>query len=168
MAVKATEDQVIYQYTPRSDIFMSIDDFPHIIIEISSDKYKGRDRYRMLLQASCLVRLGNRLLPDKSSTFFVKVFYINHDYHADEYTLYQKGSRLIDDEVCFQICLFSQEEGVRRTDTRVRSSVTRNPTSFLRNATCSSSYSTSTTYFSRQPICTRGSRLSWATYCRPF
>ncbi|KAH9014863.1 hypothetical protein EDB85DRAFT_1899000 [Lactarius pseudohatsudake] len=98
LAVKATEDQVIYQYTPRSDIFMSIEDFPHILVEISSDKYKGRDRHRMLLQASCLVRLGNRLLPDKSSTFFVKAFYIDNDYRAHEYTLYQKGSGLIDDE----------------------------------------------------------------------
>ncbi|KAH9020351.1 hypothetical protein EDB85DRAFT_2153124 [Lactarius pseudohatsudake] len=99
LAVKATKDQVIYQYTLCSDILMSIEDFPHILVEISSDKYKGRDWHRMLLQVSCLVRLGNRLLPDKSSTFFVKVFYIDNDYHADEYTLYQKGSGLINDEV---------------------------------------------------------------------
>ncbi|KAI9435775.1 kinase-like domain-containing protein, partial [Lactarius indigo] len=50
------------------------------------------DVHCMLLQASCLVRLGNALLTDKSSTFVVKAIHINHDYYAAEYTLYQKGS----------------------------------------------------------------------------
>jgi hypothetical protein len=49
----------------------------------------------MLLQASCLVRLGKALLPDKSS-FFAKAIYVNHDYCATEYTLYQRGSECSD------------------------------------------------------------------------
>ncbi|KAI9435402.1 hypothetical protein BJY52DRAFT_1197588 [Lactarius psammicola] len=92
--------QTLHKYTPRSDIFMSIEDFPHLLIEISSDKTNKRDKSRMLLQAACLVRLGNRLITDNSSTFFVKAIYINYDYHADEYTLYQKGSEPDKVEYC--------------------------------------------------------------------
>ncbi|KAH8982994.1 hypothetical protein EDB86DRAFT_2834153 [Lactarius hatsudake] len=72
------------------DVFLSIEGFPHVLLEISSDKYKKRDQCRMLLQASCLVRLGNMLISDKSSTFYVKAFYIDNDYHAEEFTLYQR------------------------------------------------------------------------------
>lgn len=53
----------------------------------------------MLLQASCLVRLGNALLTDRSSTFFVKAIYIDQRRHAVEYTLYQRGSKTCDDRV---------------------------------------------------------------------
>jgi hypothetical protein len=87
-----------FQYTPRSDFSLSIDGFPHVILEISSDKIKKRDHNRMLLQASCLVRLGNMLIADKSSTFFIKAIYIDHDFTAIEYTLFQSGS---DNEVFF-------------------------------------------------------------------
>ena len=102
--------QTLHKYTPRSDMFMSIKDFPHLLIEISSDKTNKRDKSRMLLQAACLVRLGNRLITDNSSTFFVKAIYINYDYHADEYMLYQKGSE--PDKVCSsrRFCLLSHEE----------------------------------------------------------
>ncbi|KAH9010629.1 hypothetical protein EDB85DRAFT_2160988 [Lactarius pseudohatsudake] len=47
--------------------------------------------------ASCLVRLGNALLAGGSSTFFVKVIYVDRDYHAVEYTLYQRGPKPCDD-----------------------------------------------------------------------
>ncbi|KAH9012529.1 hypothetical protein EDB85DRAFT_1900278 [Lactarius pseudohatsudake] len=90
LAVKTGRNQILHQYTPRSDVFFSIEGFPHVLLEISSDKYKRRDHCRMLLQASCLIRLGNMLISDKSPTFFVKAFYIDNDYHADEFTLYQK------------------------------------------------------------------------------
>ncbi|KAH9013674.1 hypothetical protein EDB85DRAFT_1899608 [Lactarius pseudohatsudake] len=89
LAVKTRDNQILHQYTPRSDVFFGIGGFPHVLLEISSDK-KKRDHCRMLLQASRLVRLGNMLISDKSPTFFVKVFYINNDYNADEFTLYQR------------------------------------------------------------------------------
>ncbi|KAI9444458.1 hypothetical protein H4582DRAFT_2052768 [Lactarius indigo] len=88
LAVKTGPTQILYQYTPRSDALFTIEGFPYILFE-----------HRMLLQASCLVRLGNALVSDKSPTFFVKAFYINYDYHVDEYTLFQKGSDPIDDKV---------------------------------------------------------------------
>ncbi|KAI9446715.1 hypothetical protein H4582DRAFT_2052659 [Lactarius indigo] len=96
-------DQTLCQYTPHSDFFMSIGGFLHVLLEICSDKVKKRDQHRMLLQASCLVRLGNKLITDKSpfesSTFFVKAIYIDHNYNAIEYTLYQKGSEPGNDKV---------------------------------------------------------------------
>ncbi|KAI9442137.1 hypothetical protein H4582DRAFT_2054657 [Lactarius indigo] len=99
LAVKTGPTQILYQYTPRSDALFTIEGFPYILFEVSSDKFRKRDQHRMLLQASCLVRLGNALVSDKSPTFFVKAFYINYDYHVDEYTLFQKGSDPIDDKV---------------------------------------------------------------------
>ncbi|KAI9437733.1 hypothetical protein H4582DRAFT_2058047 [Lactarius indigo] len=72
---------------------------PRLFLDFHIFYLKKRDQYWMLLQASCLVRLGNALILDKSPTFFVKVFYINYDYHVDEYTLYQKGSEPSDDKV---------------------------------------------------------------------
>ncbi|KAI9435864.1 hypothetical protein H4582DRAFT_2059329 [Lactarius indigo] len=107
-------DQTLCQYTPRSDFFMSIGGFPHVLLEICSDKVKKRDRRRMLLQASCLVRLGNKLITDKSpfesSTFFVKAIYIDHDYNAIEYTLYQKGSEPGDDKAHFHLLLHEKRD----------------------------------------------------------
>ena len=87
-----------HKYTPHSDFSVIANDFPHLLFTLSSDK-SHRGVYHVLLLASCLVRLGNALLVDRSSTFFVKVICIDHDYHAIEYTLYQRGSTLGDDKV---------------------------------------------------------------------
>ncbi|KAH9032068.1 hypothetical protein EDB83DRAFT_2525648 [Lactarius deliciosus] len=51
----------------------------------------------MLLQASCLIHLGNALLAGGSSMFFVKVIYVDCNYHTVEYTLYQRGPKPCDD-----------------------------------------------------------------------
>ncbi|KAH9163361.1 hypothetical protein EDB89DRAFT_1912738 [Lactarius sanguifluus] len=100
-------DQTLYQYTPRSNFFMSIKGFPHLLREISSDKLKQRDQRRMLLQAACLVRLGNKLITENSPleppTFFLKAIYIDHDYNAAEYTLYQRGLVPGDDSVYISV-----------------------------------------------------------------
>ncbi|KAH9024108.1 hypothetical protein EDB85DRAFT_2150720 [Lactarius pseudohatsudake] len=48
---------------------------------------------RMLLQASCLVRLGNMLLANSQTSFFVKAIYIDGEYEAIEYTLFQRGTK---------------------------------------------------------------------------
>jgi hypothetical protein len=95
LVVDVTQDD-LKAYTPRSDFFISINDFPHLLLEVCSDKLKGRDRNRMLLQASCLVRLGNALLADELSTFFVKAIYIDRNYHAVEYTLFQRKTEAMD------------------------------------------------------------------------
>lgn len=94
LVVKVTDGQghSLSAYTPRSDFFITINRLPHLLLEVCSDQSMGRDRRRMLLQASCLVRLGNALLADKLPTFFVKAIYIDRDYHAVEYTLFQRRS----------------------------------------------------------------------------
>lgn len=47
-------------YTPRIDFHMRIRNFPHLLLEINSQPNES-DRYRLLLHASCLARLGNSL-----------------------------------------------------------------------------------------------------------
>lgn len=69
------------------------------MLEVGSDGKQSRDKNRMLLQASCLVRLGNALLANGSSTFFVKAIYVDIEYHAFEYTLYQRASEPGDNTV---------------------------------------------------------------------
>jgi hypothetical protein len=45
----------------------------------------------MLLQGACLVRLGNALLNVRGpSDFTIKAIYINRNYEATEYTLFQR------------------------------------------------------------------------------
>ena len=76
----------LHQYTPQSDFSMVVDDFPVLLCEVCSDASET-DKTCMLLQASCLVRLGTALAGD--STFFVKAIYINDNYTATKYTLFQ-------------------------------------------------------------------------------
>ncbi|KAI9429888.1 hypothetical protein BJY52DRAFT_1232521, partial [Lactarius psammicola] len=85
-------DDLLYKYMPRSDFFMDIKGFPHLIAEVVSDRSGGKDKNRMLLQASCLVRLGNALLTEKHPEFVMKAIYFDREFQAREYTLYQRGS----------------------------------------------------------------------------
>jgi hypothetical protein len=48
----------------------------------------------MLLQASCLARLGNMLMTNRSSAFFVKAIYIDRHYCVVEHTLSHKRGSL--------------------------------------------------------------------------
>ncbi|KAH9170489.1 hypothetical protein EDB89DRAFT_1907738 [Lactarius sanguifluus] len=70
LAMKTRDNQILHQYTPCSDVFLSIKGFLHVLLEISSDKQKKGT--------------------NKSPTFFMKAFYINNDYHVEEFTLYQR------------------------------------------------------------------------------
>ena len=60
---------------------------PVLILEVSSNLISETDRNRMCLQASCLVRLGNALLPD--AKYIARAIYIDGSYQATEYTLFQ-------------------------------------------------------------------------------
>ncbi|KAH9048625.1 hypothetical protein EDB83DRAFT_2522897 [Lactarius deliciosus] len=88
LVVEVQQNQ--FQYTPRSDFAMSIKSFPHLLVEVVSNKNGGKDKNRMLLQASRLVRLGNSLLG--KPCVFVKAIYFDSDFQAFEYTLYQRGT----------------------------------------------------------------------------
>ena len=77
------------KYTPRSDFFMSIRNFPHLLLEVVSQSNEG-DRYRMLLQASCLARLGNSLRASTSQKpVVIMAIYIDKFLVASQYLLYQ-------------------------------------------------------------------------------
>lgn len=80
------DDRKLYQYTPRSDVSLVVNDFPVLLLEVTSDPSKT-DMHRMLLQAACLVRLGNALIDGPE--FLMKAIYIDDDYVATEYTLFQ-------------------------------------------------------------------------------
>lgn len=58
-----------------------------LLIEVSSNK-ELKDERRMLLQAACLVRLGNTLFKTSTLSFLVKAIYIDPAYQAKEYTVY--------------------------------------------------------------------------------
>ncbi|KAH9015370.1 hypothetical protein EDB85DRAFT_2156742 [Lactarius pseudohatsudake] len=100
LAVKVPhESSHLFQYVPRSDFSISLSDLPHLLLEVNSDAEKKRDMNRMLLQASCLVRLGNALLANSQTSFFVKAIYIDGEYEAIEYTLFQRGTKPYGDVV---------------------------------------------------------------------
>ena len=65
---------------------MVVDNFSVLLCEVCSDASET-DKTHMLLQASCLVHLGTVLA--RNPTFFVKAIYINDNYTATEYMLFQ-------------------------------------------------------------------------------
>jgi hypothetical protein len=92
LVVEIGQDDAMYQYNPCSNFSINIKDFPYLLVGVSSNESQKGNVNFMLLQASCLVRLGNALLRDKYA-FFAKAIYVNQDYSAVEYTLYQRGSQ---------------------------------------------------------------------------
>jgi len=93
LIINAQGDQ--YRYVPRSNFTISIRGFPALLLDVTSNQEEecGKE-FRTILQASCLVRLGNALLKDTSPRFLVKAISINSDYYATEYTLYQRQNSL--------------------------------------------------------------------------
>jgi hypothetical protein len=76
------------QYIPRSDASLSINGFPHLVLEIMSRENQS-DRNRMLLQAACLARLGNALRPDAVHPFIVSAIYIDEELRAKWHLVFQ-------------------------------------------------------------------------------
>ena len=90
-----------YQYSPMSDFHMRIRGFPHLVLEVISQT-AGGDRFRMLLQASCLARLGNMLRKQSSKPVVIMAIYIDNYFRATEYLLYQPETSSA--EVLSSIC----------------------------------------------------------------
>lgn len=65
---------------------MVVNSFPVLLLEVSSDSSET-DKNCMLLQASCLVHLGNALM--KEPKFLIKAIYIADNYNATEYMVFQ-------------------------------------------------------------------------------
>jgi hypothetical protein len=86
-----------YSYTPRSDFHLSVDGLPYLIVEVQSEQ-NGSDRYRMLLQAACLARLGNGLNPNKDNAFpfIVTALYIESSGRMERYLVFSPDN----EEVC--------------------------------------------------------------------
>ncbi len=64
----------------------------------------------MILQAACLVRMGNALLTTVSLDYIVKAIYFGPGYHATEYTLFQRDIGP-NDVVTEVIILLIKEQG---------------------------------------------------------
>jgi hypothetical protein len=78
-----------FQYTPMNDFRLEIGSFSHFILEVVSVANKS-DLWRMILQASCLARLGNRLRGSNSEDpVIVLAVYIDASLQAHQYLLYQ-------------------------------------------------------------------------------
>ncbi|KAI0270201.1 hypothetical protein BGY98DRAFT_937576 [Russula aff. rugulosa BPL654] len=77
-----------YHYTPRSDFHVSIDQLASLLGEVQSNKNED-DRYRMLLHAACVARLGRHLYND---LFIVVALYITTDGTVKRYFVFQPDS----------------------------------------------------------------------------
>jgi len=69
------------QYTPRSDASLQTNKFPHLVLEVTSETNRS-DRFRMLLQAACLAKLGNAVRMPGQPPFIVSAIYIDDNLTA--------------------------------------------------------------------------------------
>src|SRR6266404_6629649 len=77
------------KYTPQSDFHVRINNFPHILFEVNSDPGQ-HDRIRLLLQASCMCRIGNWLRASTSRKLItIMAVYVDQHFKAHQYLLYQ-------------------------------------------------------------------------------
>lgn len=67
---------------------MRIRDFPHFLLEVNSEPNEG-DCIRMLLQASCIARIGNWLRASTSGIIVIMAVYIDKHFRAHQYLLCQ-------------------------------------------------------------------------------
>ena len=76
-----------------NDFRMEIENFSFCLLDVVSSKKAGlgsqTDLWRMILQASCLARLGNKLRRNTDDPVVIVVIYINSQLQAHEYLVYQ-------------------------------------------------------------------------------
>ena len=75
------------RYTPTNDASLCISQFPHLVLEVQSQENES-DRYRMLLQAGCLARLGHALSKSPTQPCIISAIYITYDFEAEWYLVY--------------------------------------------------------------------------------
>ena len=92
--VSVDSEEKTYRYTPRSDFSVSVDGLMYLLVEVQSDKDQN-DRYRMLLQAACVARLGHLLY---DNPFIVVALYIENSGRATRYFVFQRDGT--DPKVC--------------------------------------------------------------------
>jgi hypothetical protein len=77
-----------FKYTPNSDFHLSFHGLPCILLEVVSDEHSESDRYRMLIQASCVARFANTFRKPDTPPFVVMAIYFNK-ISFDRYLVYQ-------------------------------------------------------------------------------
>jgi|SRR6266702_769769 len=90
LLISIKNDPELYQYTPRSDFYIVVKDLPVLLLKVMNSDRDHVDEHHMILQASCIVCLGNVLLKDKSPKFILKAIYIDKGHNTTEYTIYQR------------------------------------------------------------------------------
>ena len=84
------------KYTPHNDFRMSINDFPHIALELNSQANEG-DEFRMLLQGACYSRIGNWLRdPTHDKPIVIMAIYIDKQFKARQHILCQPNVKSIE------------------------------------------------------------------------
>jgi hypothetical protein len=83
----------ILSYNPQCDFHMCIKNFPHLLLKVGTQSTEG-DRIRMLLQASCIARIGNWLRASTSGKpIVIMAIYVDEHFEAHQYLLYQPDVR---------------------------------------------------------------------------
>ena len=107
LIVSIESPQKKYRYTPQSNFHVSIDQLVYLLVEVQSDKDQS-NRYRMLLQAACVVRLGCKSYEDP---FIIVALYIEKTGMVTQYFIFQHDAADPEAEVCTfeskQSCGFS-------------------------------------------------------------
>ena len=88
-----------YSCTPKSGFHLSVNNLPCLVAEIQSDS-SGNDRYRMLIQAACLVRLGNALDTKRDIPFIVMALYIKNSGDVERYLVFSV------DQTATRVCVW--------------------------------------------------------------
>jgi hypothetical protein len=89
LVASARNDGEKFEYTPMSDFSLQINEFPYCILEVTSSEGQA-DLWRMILQASCLARLGNELRSrNMTDPVVIMAIYIDSQLRAHEYLVYQ-------------------------------------------------------------------------------
>jgi hypothetical protein len=129
-------EQEKFRYTPRSDFHVSVNGLMHLLVEVQSDKHQY-DRYRMLLQAACVARLG-RMLYD--NPFIVVALYIENSGRVTRYFVFQR------DGTDSTVCTFESKRSCVLTGSP-RFPMSRNPKTGMNRSSCSRPCSKFTTSY---------------------
>jgi hypothetical protein len=93
LAASPEETETKFRYTPINDFRLEVGNFNLCLLEVVSGKKAGLERqadlWRMILQASCLARLGNRLRAKTEDPVVIVAIYIDSQLFAHEYLVYQ-------------------------------------------------------------------------------
>ncbi|KAG8830988.1 signal transducing kinase of the PAK [Serendipita sp. 399] len=73
-----------YKVNPISSAQIRVGALPYMILEVASNSAES-DRYRMLLQASCLTKVGGHLSTNTTKPFVVTAIYIDDKMRASRY-----------------------------------------------------------------------------------